>query len=185
MDAGIPSRLVLRAHSRGLGYVRCVPPRIVVMGPSGSGKSFVGALLAASLGVPFIDADDLHPPANVAKMTSGIPLTDDDRMPWLDVVAAAIADRSEGAVIACSALARRYRERILAGCPDGRFVELRVARAALDDRMRARDHFMPASLLDSQLDALEGLAPDEPGVSVDNDAPAADVVATIVKMLGR
>lgn len=153
------------------------------MGPSGSGKSYVGALLAASLDVPFVDADDLHPPTNVAKMSAGTPLTDDDRMPWLDVAASRLAAQEAGGVLACSALARRYRERILAGCPDAEFVELRVTRAELDGRMRARTHFMPVSLLESQLAALEGIEPDEPGVRIDNQGDPAAVVATIMTLL--
>ncbi|WP_076680193.1 gluconokinase [Microbacterium sp. RU33B] len=153
------------------------------MGPSGSGKSFVGALLAARLAVPFVDADDLHPPENVAKMSAGVPLADDDRMPWLDVVGATLSSLDGGGVIACSALARRYRERILAVCPAAQFVELRVTRDELDGRMRTRQHFMPASLLESQLAALEGLESDEPGVVVDNTGDATAVVAAIESLL--
>lgn len=151
--------------------------RIVVMGPSGSGKSVVGAALAARLGVPFVDADDLHPAANVAKMAAGSPLDDADRMPWLDVVAGHLRDAATGAVVACSALARRYRDRIRAGAPDAVFVELEVSREELARRMDAREHFMPASLLASQLEALEPLQPDEKGVAVVNDRPAAEVAA--------
>lgn len=143
--------------------------RIVVMGPSGSGKSVVGAGLAERLGVPFVDADDLHPEANVTKMAAGTPLDDDDRMPWLDVVAATLRNAPEGIVIACSALARRYRDRIRAGAPGAVFVELRVDTGELSRRMATRDHFMPASLLTSQLATLESLDADEPGVTVVND----------------
>lgn len=142
-------------------------PRIVVMGPSGSGKTAVGAALAVDFGVDFVDADDLHPAANVAKMQSGVPLDDDDRMPWLDVVGARLA-AEPGLVVACSALARRYRERILSAAPDVRFVELRVSRDELDRRMRSRQHFMPPALLESQLRTLEHLSADEPGVAVEN-----------------
>ncbi len=149
-------------------------PRVVVMGPSGSGKTAVGAALAVDLGVRFVDADDLHPAANVAKMESGVPLDDDDRLPWLDTVGAALAD-APGLVMACSALARRYRDRIRAAAPDVRFVELRVSREELDRRMRTRQHFMPAALLDSQLATLEHLEDDEPGVVVDNDGGIVEV----------
>lgn len=149
-------------------------PRVVVMGPSGSGKTAIGAALAVDFGVDFVDADDLHPAANVAKMESGIPLDDDDRMPWLDTVGATLA-AAPGLVMACSALARRYRDRIRAAVPDVRFVELRVSRDELDRRMRSRQHFMPAALLDSQLATLEHLEPDEEGVAVDNDGGIIEV----------
>jgi len=142
-------------------------PRIVVMGPSGSGKTAVGTALAVDLAVDFVDADDLHPAANVEKMHAGIPLDDADRMPWLDLVGARLAAES-GLVVACSALARRYRDRIRGAAPDVRFVELRVSREELDRRMRTRQHFMPPALLDSQLSTLEHLDPDEHGVTVEN-----------------
>jgi gluconokinase len=154
--------------------------RIVVMGPSGSGKSVVGARLAAQLALPFIDADDLHPDANIEKMAAGIPLDDADRMPWLDVVAARLDGATAGAVIACSALARRYRDRIRAGAPDALFVELQVPAGELARRMGTREHFMPSSLLTSQLATLEHLAPDERGVAVLNAGPLDDVVARII-----
>lgn len=160
--------------------------RIVVMGPSGSGKSVVGAVLAERLDLPFVDADDLHPAANVAKMAAGSPLDDDDRMPWLDVVGATLRDDPEGIVIACSALARRYRDRIRASAPDAVFVELVVDVDELARRMATREHFMPVSLLTSQLDALEPLAADEPGVTVANDAsPAAVVDAAVAALVSR
>lgn len=155
------------------------------MGPSGSGKSAVGSALAARLGLAFIDADDLHPAGNVAKMAAGTPLDDADRMPWLDVVAAALAEAPGGAVVACSALARRYRERILAGAPDAVFVELRVSERELEHRMETRRHFMPSSLLTSQLQTLEHLEPGEPGFVVAGELPIAEVVETVAEMLGR
>lgn len=160
--------------------------RVVVMGPSGSGKSTVGAALAARLDVEFFDADDLHPAANVAKMAAGIPLDDDDRKPWLRQVGETLRD-SDSAVIACSALARRYRDAIRVTVPDAFIIELVVDAEALEQRMRARaDHFMPASLLDSQLRALEPLHADEHGVRVDGTAGDVDAVAaTIARMLRR
>jgi gluconokinase len=151
------------------------------MGPSGSGKSAVGEALAHALGVPFADADELHPESNRAKMAAGTPLTDADRMPWLDLVAQRLAASSDGLVVACSALARRYRDRILAGAPDATFVELRVSRAELERRMTVREHFMPPSLLDSQLATWEPLRPDEPGVTIDNADELAAVVASAVR----
>ena len=159
--------------------------RVVVMGPSGSGKSVVGLALAQRLGLPFVDADDLHPAANVAKMVAGIPLDDEDRMPWLDVVATTLHDAPGGAVMACSALARRYRERIRVGAPGVVFVELRVPREELARRMGTREHFMPSSLLASQLRTLEHLDPDEPGVVVAGDLPLADVVDAALAALER
>jgi len=149
--------------------------RIVVMGPSGSGKTAVGSLLASRIGAEFIDADDLHPPANLAKMTAGTPLDDDDRMPWLDRVAERLRTH-EHLVVACSALARRYRQRILAGAPGAIFVELDVSADELARRMGQREHFMPPQLLSSQLATLEPLGDDEPGFHVDADAPLEEVV---------
>jgi gluconokinase len=157
-------------------------PLIVIMGVSGSGKTTVGAALAAALGVPFDDADALHPSANVAKMAAGIALTDDDRMPWLALVGAALATAPDGLVMACSALKRSYREAILAAAPGTRFVFLDGSRALLETRVRHRaGHFMPESLLDSQLATLEPLAADEPGVTVSLDAN--HTVEQIVRLL--
>jgi gluconokinase len=144
------------------------PARVVVMGPSGAGKSAFAATLAHELGARFVDSDDLHPAVNVQKMAAGNPLTDDDRMPWLDVVGQTIQSSPSGIVVACSALARRYRDRIRATAPATSFVELLVPREELDRRMREREHFMPATLLDSQLEVLEHLGPDERGVQVRN-----------------
>lgn len=157
--------------------------RIVVMGPSGSGKSVVGAVLATRLDLPFVDADDLHPDANVAKMAAGTPLTDEDRWPWLDIVAETLREAAGGAVVACSALARRYRDRIRAGAPDAVFVELEVTPEELARRMSSREHFMPASLLASQLAALEPLGDDERGVVVANDRPPVDVADEAIARL--
>lgn len=155
------------------------------MGPSGSGKSAVGSAVAARLALPFVDADDLHPEANVAKMAAGVPLDDADRMPWLDVVAAELHDAPGGVVVACSALARRYRERILSGAPATVFVELRTSTRELARRMATREHFMPSSLLASQLQTLEHLEPEEPGVVVAGDPPLADVVDAAVQAIRR
>ncbi|UJP10576.1 gluconokinase [Microbacterium sp. KUDC0406] len=150
------------------------------MGPSGSGKSTVGALLAERLGTPFIDADDLHPARNIAKMSRGIPLDDDDRMPWLQRVGRTLQQQAP-LVLACSALTRRYRDVIRAEAPDARFVELVIDRRTLVARMRARaDHFMPASLLDSQLGTLESLAADEAGVRIDGARADAGAIAAAI-----
>jgi gluconokinase len=141
--------------------------RVVVMGVSGAGKTTVGTLLAARLGLPFVDGDDLHPPANVAKMRAGIPLDDADRWGWLDAVAAVLA-RPGGAVVAASVLKRRYRDRVRAGAPGTRFVELRGTEELLRSRLERRvDHFMPPQLLASQLAVWEPLADDEDGLDYD------------------
>jgi carbohydrate kinase (thermoresistant glucokinase family) len=160
---------------------------VVVMGVSGSGKSAVGDGIAASLGLRFVDADALHPPENVAKMASGRPLDDDDRMPWLAIVGATLAeaaDRGEGLVMACSALRRRYRDVLRASAPTTVFVHLDGSRDLLESRLRTRaGHFMPVGLLDSQLDTLEPLADDEAGVVVDIAPPLTEVVAASVRGL--
>lgn len=154
--------------------------RIVVMGPSGSGKSTVGRALAERIGARFVDGDDLHPAANVAKMAAGIPLQDDDRMPWLRQVGATLRERDD-IVIACSALKRAYRDVIRSEAPDAFFAELAVPKTELEERMRARtDHFMPASLLESQLQTLEPLADDEHGVRVGESAGVEGTVSAIV-----
>lgn len=131
--------------------------KVVVMGVSGCGKSFIGSALAAELGLPFLEGDALHPLANVQKMAAGIPLTDDDRWPWLDRIGAEIAASATGMVVSCSGLRRAYRDRLRVAS-DGplAFLFLDGAYATLYARVSSRPlHFMPASLLDSQLDTLE------------------------------
>lgn len=155
--------------------------QIVVMGPSGSGKSLVGAALAARLGTGFVDGDDLHPRANVVKMTAGRPLDDGDREPWLDAVALVLV-RQAPVVVACSALRRAYRDRIRSTCPGAWFIELVVGQTQLRERVTARTHFMPVALLDSQLTALEPLATDEAGVRVANDSGLDAVVTRITTL---
>ncbi|MCP1372762.1 gluconokinase [Dyella lutea] len=158
------------------------PLALVVMGVSGSGKSHVGAALAAALGAQFLDADDLHPEANLHKMAAGTPLDDCDRMPWLDAVAAWIGAgraRGEAGVVACSALRRRYRDRLRAAAPDLGFVHLAVPRDELARRMRERRHFMPPSLLDSQLATLEPPAADEDACTLDGTRPMDENIARV------
>lgn len=153
-------------------------PRVVVMGVSGAGKSTIGALIAARLGVPFVDGDSLHPLENVRKMAGGTPLDDADRAPWLRRIGEALAEADGGLVVACSALKSAYRDLIRDSCPDAVFVHLSGTRDVLAGRLEGRsDHFMPASLLDSQLEALEPLGPSERGVVVDIAAPVDAVVA--------
>ncbi|WP_353814925.1 gluconokinase [Agromyces sp. SYSU T00266] len=157
-----------------------VPGPVVVMGVSASGKSTVGARLADRLGVPFADADELHPPANIDKMRSGIPLDDADREPWLDRVGATLADcagSASGIVVACSSLRRAYRDRIRRAAPAARFVHLHLSEAELAERAGARPgHFMPATLLASQLATLEPPADDEPALTLDAGAPIDEIV---------
>ncbi len=160
---------------------------IVVMGVSGSGKTTVLEGLRDRLGWPTAEADDFHPPANVEKMRSGRPLTDDDRWPWLRAIAGWIGDREaagEDALVACSALRRAYRDLLRDGHPSVWFAHLLVSDAELRRRVERRRHaYMPASLLPSQLATLEPLEPDEPGVAVPADLPAARVVEAILAAL--
>lgn len=159
-------------------------PTIVVMGVSGSGKSHVGVVLARACGVDFVEGDELHPAANIEKMSAGIPLDDADRQPWLAAVAAAIAaHRGKGVVVACSALRRAYRDVLRQADPALRLLYLRVPRNELARRLRARRHFMPASLLDSQLATLEEPATDERAIVLEADADPAATVATAMQAL--
>ncbi|MCF3640825.1 gluconokinase [Rhizobium sp. TRM95111] len=158
------------------------------MGVSGCGKTSVAEGLAAALGLEFVEGDRLHPAANVEKMSRGIALTDDDRWPWLDVIGGEIAAgvaRGKGIVVSCSALRRTYRDRLrsAAGGPLA-FVFLKGSRELLLTRMQARkDHFMPVSLLDSQLATLEDPS-GEPGVvTVDIAAPIAAIVTAAARGL--
>lgn len=159
---------------------------VVVMGVSGSGKSTTGSALAAAWGRAFVDADDLHPAENKAKMTAGIALDDVDRAPWLAAVSARLRPDAEGAVpvVACSALKRTYRDALRASAPRTIFVHLDPDAATLHDRMSAREHeYMPVSLLASQLATLEPLSPSENGVAVDATAPVDSLVDTITAAL--
>ena len=152
---------------------------VIVAGVSGSGKSTVGALLAGQLGWRFADADDFHPAANVAKMRAGVPLTDEDRWPWLRAIAAWMDERiaaGESAVVTCSALKRSYRDVLLDGRPQTRMVFLAPDREVLARRLAARHgHFFPEQLLGTQLTDLEPVQPDERVVTV---VPAGDPQAT-------
>ena len=158
------------------------PPLVVVMGVSGSGKSTVGAALAQRLRVPFADADDLHPPANIAKMSAGEPLTDEDRRPWLETIGAWLADHDGvGGVMSCSALKRAYRDQLRRHAPRLVLVHLHGSRDVIERRQASRPgHFMPASLLASQFATLEPLAEDEHGVVLDVDQSVDEIVHEFV-----
>ncbi|GAA2401406.1 gluconokinase [Streptomyces viridochromogenes] len=162
-------------------------PCVVVMGVSGTGKSTVGRLLAARLQVPFADADDLHPPANIAKMSAGDPLDDADRLPWLESVGRLLyahETAGTGAVVTCSALRRRYRDVLRAACPSVFFLHLTGDPRLLAERVGRRSgHFMPAGLLASQLRTLEPLEPDEQGARLDVTSPAEEVAARAARLL--
>ena len=143
-------------------------PILVVMGVSGAGKSTVGAALAQRMGAAFVDSDSLHPQANVEKMAAGNPLTDEDRWPWLGLVGAELAStHPDGVIVACSALKRVYRDAIRAKAFSTAFIELSVELPVLQNRVTQRPgHFMPPSLLQSQLETLEPLQADEAGLTV-------------------
>lgn len=157
-------------------------PPIVVMGVSAVGKTSVGVELARLTGGAFRDADDLHSAANVARMRAGIPLDDDARGPWLEAVGAELAP---GTVMACSALARRYRDALRRHAPDAVFVHLQADVELLTARARERaGHFMPPTLLQSQLDALEPLAAAEAGITVRVDATPREIAVRAREALG-
>lgn len=158
--------------------------KIVVMGVSGTGKSTVGAALAETLGLAFCDADDLHPPENRAKMAAGQPLNDQDRWPWLDAVAGAMC-RSDGVVMACSALRKAYRDRLRQGVgADLRFVHLSATPEVIAARLAARQgHFMPPALLQSQFATLESPSAEE-ALIVSVDQPLPMILGEIRLTLG-
>lgn len=158
------------------------PPRLIIMGVSGCGKSTVGLRLAQRIGVPFLEGDALHPPRNVALMAAGTPLTDADRAGWLDAIAEHLSALTpdEGLIVSCSALKRAYRERLRASTPDLQFVHLHGTRALLAARLGGRQgHYMPPALLDSQLDTLETPSADEAALTLDIAEPADQLVAQI------
>jgi gluconokinase len=164
------------------------PVFVVVMGVSGSGKTTLAEGIAARLHWRFQEGDELHPRANVEKMSRGEPLTDDDRQPWLDAIGRWLDERAaagESAVLTCSALRRVYRDRMREGRPGVRFCHVVASPQTLRDRLQhRRGHYMPASLLSSQLATLEPLADDEPGVTVSADGSPEDALAEALELLG-
>ena len=159
----------------------------VIMGVSGCGKSSVARMLAEASGGDFLDADDFHPPANRLKMAAGIPLQDEDRWGWLDLLNAELASRSDSSrptFLACSALRRVYRERLSSGLPGLRFIYLKGSRECIGKRLAARTgHFMPAALLESQFATLEEPQEGE-ALIVPIDQPLDEVVRTALESLG-
>lgn len=159
----------------------------VVMGVSGSGKSTIAVLLAERLGWVFADADSFHPPANIEKMRAGIPLTDADRRPWLRSLADWMGDQADqgaSTVLACSALRRNYRD-LLSGRTEVGFIHLHGPAELIESRMKARDHFMPPSLLTSQFHTLEELQEGELGVVLDLAKSPQELVDEAVDWLER
>ena len=154
------------------------------MGVAGSGKTVVGTALARELGVDFVDGDDYHPAANVRKMASGVPLTDDDRAGWLEALAARIGEsdsKGRGLVVACSALKRKYRDVLRAAASDVRFVFLNGPKGLITERLEARrGHYMSASMLDSQLATLEAPASDENAIAADISQTPSQIVAGLL-----
>ncbi len=162
-------------------------PLVVVMGVSGCGKSTIGQQLADALALRFIEGDALHPPRNVALMAAGTALTDDDRRDWLLTLAARLAQAAaagQGLVVSCSALKRSYRDLLRSGAPGLRFVYLNGSPALLAERLAARaGHYMPASLLQSQLDTLQEPAAEEHAIRLDIAHPPPALVAAAHRQL--
>lgn len=158
---------------------------LVVMGVAGAGKTTLGEAIAARLGWPFKEGDELHPPANVAKMSAGVPLTDADRAPWLDAVGSWIDGLGDGpGVVSCSALKRRYRDRLDTDRPRVRFVYIDLDEAEVARRMSARKgHFFPTTLIASQFADLEPPGADEPVIVVDGRQPIPAQVDAVAAAL--
>ncbi|GAA1817594.1 gluconokinase [Nesterenkonia flava] len=161
------------------------PRHLVVMGVSGSGKSTLATALARRLSLPMAEADEFHPPQNIAKMSSQIPLTDEDRWPWLHALRDWMTSHAEtGSIITCSALRRSYRDLLRTATGDVLFLHIDVQTPRLQERVAHRSgHFMPPALLDSQLATLEPLAADEPGIRLSNDSTVEQLIDDAVAWL--
>ncbi len=160
-------------------------PLVVVMGISGVGKSVVGHEIADRFELDYADGDDFHSEANIAKMSAGTPLTDDDRWPWLEDIGRWLADHdASGGVISCSALRRAYRDVLVSAAPRTQFLHLIGDHDLIKSRMEHRDHFMPASLLESQEKTLEPLQDDETGWALDITPKPAEIVDQVVERSG-
>lgn len=159
-------------------------PHVVIMGVSGSGKTTLGQLLAPATGLEYKDGDDLHPGGNIQKMAAGIPLTDEDRLPWLEDVGHWLTAQQAGGIVSCSALKRSYRDVIRSRCPKAVFLHVHGPFELLVARMSARTgHFMPDSLLKSQFATLEDLGPEEVGTVLNATEPPQDLVETALGWL--
>lgn len=178
-----------QARATAAAHPALAYPPMIVMGVQGTGKTTIGSALGERLGVTFIDSDDLHPPANKAKMAAGTPLEDEDRVPWLKIVGATIAaNAAEGrtTIVACSALKRWYRELLRSSVPELQFIHLAGQRDLVASRLATRQHeFMPTTLLDSQFEVLEPLAPWEAGVVVPVAGTPAEIVDVVAEYLAR
>lgn len=158
---------------------------LVVMGVTGCGKSTTGNLLAKKLNAIFLDGDDLHPDSNIEKMRAGIPLNDQDRWPWLIRVGTELASHPN-CVIACSALKYEYRNLIRESCSDAIFIHLNGNRETLQSRLQSRsDHFMPVSLLNSQLETLEELRSNETGISINIENSPDQIVDMAIRYISK
>lgn len=159
-------------------------PTVLITGVSGSGKTTIGAMLAGRLGWKYAEADDFHPPANVEKMAKGVPLTDEDRWPWLRAIATWMQEQTDPAVVTCSALKRKYRDILCESRPDLRLVYLDGSKELIAARLAARHgHFFPRQLLDSQFADLEPPALDEDALVVSIDQPIERIVEEIHERL--
>lgn len=178
-----------QARATAAAHPALAYPPMIVMGVQGTGKTTIGSALGELLGVTFIDSDDLHPPANKVKMAAGTPLEDEDRVPWLKIVGATIAaNAAEGrtTIVACSALKRWYRELLRSSVPELQFIHLAGQRDLVASRLATRQHeFMPTTLLDSQFEVLEPLAPWEAGVVVPVAGTPAEIVDVVAEYLAR
>ena len=178
-----------QARATAAAHPALAYPPMIVMGVQGTGKTTIGSALGERLSVTFIDSDDLHPPANKVKMAAGTPLEDEDRVPWLKIVGATIAaNAAEGrtTIVACSALKRWYRELLRSSVPELQFIHLAGQRDLVASRLATRQHeFMPTTLLDSQFEVLEPLAPWEAGVVVPVAGTPAEIVDVVAEYLAR